>query len=62
VRYEVSIEFDSTVYMSVDADNGEQAMRLASSRFDPRDYMDQIVDGAWIIGDAEAMDGIEEEA
>jgi hypothetical protein len=62
VEYEVSVEFDSTVYMRVNADNEEEAQRLASSRFDPRDYMEQLIDGAWIVGDAEAVDGIEEEA
>lgn len=62
MRYEVSIEFDSTVYVSVDADDEDHALRLAASRFDPRDYMDQLVDGAWVAQDAEAMDGIEEEA
>lgn len=60
--YEVGIEFDSTVYMLVEADSEDHAAELANARFNPSEYMDQIIDGAWITGGVELVDdGTEEE-
>jgi hypothetical protein len=60
--YEVGMEFDSTVWVSVEADSEEEAQEKAESMFDPANYMEVITSGYWIPGDVELVDDGTEEA
>ena len=60
--YEVGMEFDSTVWVPVEADSEEEAREKVESTFDPDDYTEVIVHGYWTPGDVELVDdGTDEE-
>jgi hypothetical protein len=60
--YEVGMEFDSTVWVPVEAEDEAEAQEKAEAKFDPADYMEAIVHGYWTPGDVELIDdGTEEE-
>jgi hypothetical protein len=60
--YEVGMEFDSTVWVSVEADSEEEAQEKVEDTFDPAAYMEVIANGYWTPGEVELVDdGTEEE-
>lgn len=60
--YEVGMEFDSTVWVPVEADSEEEAQAKAEAAFDPADYMEAITHGYWVPDMIELIDdGTEEE-
>lgn len=55
MKYSVAMEFDSAVYVEVEADSEMDAQRLAGEVFVEHfgDYVTDIENGAWFAGDVE---------
>lgn len=61
--FEVGMEFDSTVWVPVEADNEEEARKKAEETFNAADYMEAIARGYWETSDVELVDdGTEEDS